>query len=180
LGRAYDESKFDETICIKRILAMMRTANIVDRERLVEFLEPTDAKKRAGLLARNDDHLRSDGVEILFRRRPTFNSSVALRKAMNVRHNEIAHRSAEATAGRPSFEDVDNCLSWGKEFIGMVGKAFSNIVFKYDDGGFWSDNGVKSTIFGLQRLCHVAGIVIDPQLLEHDRQKAELLSLPTS
>ena len=62
-----------------------------------------------------------------------------------MQHTEIAHRGQDPQyeRGRPKFEDVDHCIVWGKEFLGMVGKAFGNHVFKFDEGGYWSDYDLK-------------------------------------
>jgi hypothetical protein len=87
-----------------------------------------------------------------------------------MRHTEVAHRSAAPlyARGKPRFEDVDLCLAWGKEFLGMVGKAFGNHVFKHD-GGFWSDYPVNSSIMSIRRLAHRARIVVDAHFAETEK-----------
>jgi hypothetical protein len=170
IGRVYDEERYGDKVCLKAVLDGMRTANLIDRDVFVAFLGlgAARAKRWAPL---SDTEVREQGVELIFQRKPSFKSSVALGRVLEVRHTEVAHRSAAPVygRGRPRFEDVDHCLTWGKEFLGMVGKAFGNHVFKHDDGGFWSDYPVNSSIMSLRRLTHRARIVLDPHLTENER-----------
>ena len=91
-----------------------------------------------------------------------------------MRHKEYAHNSLEILAQRAKWDDIDHCLAWGKRFIGMVGKAFSNSVFIYEDETFYTDTNVSSVITQLRRLTHQAKIVIDPAFAELDAQKMHL------
>jgi hypothetical protein len=126
------------------------------------------AKKWAAF---SDSAVREQGVELIFRQKPSFHSSAPLGRVLEMRHTEVAHRSAASvySRGRPRFEDVDHCLAWGKEFLGRAGKAFGNHVFKHDDGGFWSDYPVNSSIMSIRRLAHRAQIVVDPHFTETEK-----------
>jgi AbiU2 len=173
LGRVFDEERHHDKVCLKQILVLMRTSNLIDRLRLLDFLQ-LSKQQREAWTALSDSTARDKAVEIILRRRPTFSSSEELGRVLEMRHTEIAHRSLETCydRGRPKFEDVDHCIGWGKEFIGMVGKAFGNHVFKYDDGGFWSEYDVKSSIMSIRRLTHKAGIVVDSGFSETERLAA--------
>lgn len=173
LGRVFDEEQHHDKVCLKQILVLMRTSNLIDRFRLLDFLQLTK-QQRDTWAALSDSAARDKAVEIILRRRPTFSSSEELGRVLEMRHTEIAHRAQDPRydRGRPKFEDVDHCMGWGKEFIGMVGKAFGNHVFKYDDGGFCSDYDVKSSIMSIRRLAHKAGIVVDSGFAETERLAA--------
>ena len=173
IGRVYDKERYGDKICLKAVLDAMRTVNLIDRDLFVSYLRlsPARTKKWAAL---SDSDVQQQGVELIFQQKPTFKSSAALGRVLEMRHTEIAHRSAALVyaRGKPRFDDVDYCLAWGKEFLGMVGNAFGNHVFEYDDGGFWSDYAVKSSIMSIRRLAHRAGIVVDPHLSENERLAA--------
>lgn len=172
VGRVFDDSRFGDTFCIKRILGMMTNANLIDARLFLQYL----SNKGNGLSQLEEKVLLQRGLQIISTSRPTPNNSDELTRVLEIRHTQVAHRSAD-TPGEdrgPTFEDVDFCLNWGKEFIGMVGKAFGNHIFKYDDGGFWSDYDIKSSIVSIRRLTHKAGIVIDPGFAETERLVASL------
>ncbi len=173
LGRVFDEERYGDKNCIKAILDGMRAANLMDRDLFIAFLR-LDSQRAKKWAALDDAAVREKGIELLFKQRPTFKSSAALGRVLEMRHTEVAHRSAAPVyaKGKPRFEEVDHCLVWGKEFLGMVGKAFGNHVFKYDDGGFWTDYPVKSSIMSLRRLTHQAGIVVDARFAETERLRA--------
>jgi AbiU2 len=173
LGRVFDEERHHAKVCIKQILVLMRTSNMVDRSHLLQFLQ-LGAHQHDAWIGLSDSAARDKAIEIILRRRPTFSSSDELGRVLEMRHTEIAHRTLDPRfdRGRPKFEDVDHCINWGKEFIGMVGKVFGNHVFKYDDGSYWSDYDVKSSIMSIRRLTHKAGIVIDPGFAETERLMA--------
>jgi hypothetical protein len=172
VGRAFDDSRFGDTFCIKRVLNMMANANLVDTDQFLQYLP----NKGKGLAQLEENALLKRGLHIISTTRPTHSNCAELERVLEMRHTEVAHKSADSSREncRPTFEDVDHCLDWGKEFIGMVGKAFGNHVFKYDDGGFWSDYDIKSSIMSIRRLTHKAGIVIDPVFAETERLLAEL------
>jgi len=176
LGRVFDEERHHDKICIKQILVLMRTSNLIDRAHLLDFLQ-LDGQQRASWASLPDSAVRDKAVEVILRGRPTFTSSEELGRVLEMRHTEIAHRALDPAydRGRPKFEDVDHCIGWGKEFIGMVGKAFGNHVFKFDDGTFWSDYDVKSSIMSIRRLTHKAGIVVDTGFAETERLAASFL-----
>lgn len=165
LGRAYDEERQGETHCIRRIVLAVESANLIDRDLLIDFVAK-DPAERLTLARCDDEAIQKRAARIIQSSRPTFRNSEVLQRVLSVRHNEVAHRSHDAVLIRPTFADVDHCLDWGKQFIGMVGKAFGSHVFKCDDGGYWSDFGVKSALMGMRRLTHRAGIVVDPKFVE--------------
>jgi hypothetical protein len=153
----------------------MRTSNLIDRSRLLNFLQVSEHQRDAWV-ALSDSAARDKAVEMILRRRPTFSSSGELGRVLEMRHTEVAHRARDPSydRGRPKFEDVDHCIGWGKEFIAMAGRAFGNHIFKYDDGSFWSDYDVKSSIVSIRRLTHQAGIVVDPDFASMERLAASL------
>lgn len=176
VGRVFDEEQHHDKVCIKQILVLMRTSNLIDRSRLLGFLQ-LSKRQRDAWADLSDSAVRDKGVEAILRKRPTFDSSEQLGRVLEMRQSEIAHRASVTTydRGRPKFEDVDHCISWGKEFIGMVGKAFGKKAFKRDDGSFLSDSLVKSSVMSIRRLTHKAGIVVDAGLAETERLAATLL-----
>jgi hypothetical protein len=172
VGRAFDDSRFGDTFCIKRVLSLMANANLIDAGQLLRYLPNKDNS----LAQLEENALLKRGLQIISTTRPTPNNCAELRRVLEIRHTEVAHKATDTSEEnrRPTFEDVDYCLDWGKEFVGMVGKAFGNHVYKYDDGGFWSDYDIKSSIMSIRRLTHKAGIVIDPGFAETERLMATL------
>ena len=169
VGRAFDDARFGDTVCIKRVLNMMANANLIDRDRFLQFLP----KEWESLAQLEDKALLQHGLQIISTSRPTAKNCAELKRVLEIRHTRVAHRSAtSAGEGGATFEDVDHCLDWAKEFIGMVGKAFGNHIFKYDDGTFWSEYDIKSSVMSIRRLTHKAGIVIDPGFAETERLMA--------
>ena len=110
-------------------------------------------------------------------RQPTQRSSDELRRIVEIRHFEVAHNASAdrgGSDGRATFGDVDKVLSWAEEFVAMVGVAFGNYVFRFDDGTYWHDYDVKSSVVSFRLLAHRAGIVIDPREEEMERLLAQV------
>lgn len=168
LGRAYDEEKYGEKQCIKRILDLMRSANLSDRHRFVKYLvEYKNGKDYFDRLS--NEEIRTTGIEIISKQRPTSKGSEELQRVIQVRHDEIAHNAVKGlptSYDRPTFDDVKHCLDWGREFIEMVGESFGIGTFVEE---------VASPAQGIRNLAHKAGIVIDP-----NRQALEAFKMDTS
>lgn len=175
VGRVFDEERHHDKICLKQILVLMRTSNLIDRTPLLEFLK-IGAEQRHGWAGLSEAAARDKAIDVLLRQRPTFRSSEQLRRVLDIRHTEVAHRALDPPYehSRAKFEDIDHCLDWGKEFLGMAGRAFGNHVFKSDSGDFWTEYGVKSSVMSIRRLAHKAGCVIDSGFAETERLAAML------
>jgi hypothetical protein len=174
VGRVFDEERWGATYCIRAILKLMRVSHLIGRDQFISYLATPNSLRQA-FDKLSDSELVERGFEIIARRRPTRDGSAQLKRVMQIRHTEVAHDSEERDQDdRPTFEDVDHLLTWAKDFVGMVGKAFGNHIFKFDDGSYWSDFDVKSSVVGLRRLTHKAGIVIDQGYAETERMLAKL------
>lgn len=173
LGRVFDEERHHHKICLNQILVLMRTSNLVDRSPLLEFLKIGERQRREWE-ALSEVAIHDRAVDMLFKQRPTFNSSEQLHRVLNTRHTEIAHRELDPLYkhGRPKFGDVDHCITWAKDFLGMAGRAYGNRAFKSDNGNFWTDGDVASSVMSMRRLAHKSGIVVDQKFAEMDRLAA--------
>lgn len=167
-GRLYDSDGFGQKpISIKLAISQLPKTRNLDAVALIEFISWAAPRTRLGDIP--TDAILERSFAAIRKSYPTEANCPQLRRLLETRHTEIAHRAQQPSIERAKWDDAYWCLDWAERFTQMLRKGLRSPV---------PHMSIADSLWAFQRLAHSASAVLDPRLTAHEEAMSRLSQRP--